>query len=191
MTRRILLARGARGFVDGALSVVLADTFLRGGLSLSEVGVLLTTTLLGSAALTLGIGFVGDTRRNLLAASGLLMAATGIGFACSSHFVPLLAVAFVGTLNPSAGDVSVFLPLEQSALAREASGGERTRLLARYNLCGSLLGAAGSLFGGLVPRMAKELSVEVLSAERGLFVVYAAIGLLTAMLYRRSKSSAP
>jgi hypothetical protein len=45
------------------------------------------------------------------------MMATGLGFIYLRSFWSLLAVAFVGTLNPSAGDVSVFLPLEQAALA--------------------------------------------------------------------------
>ena len=31
----------------------------------------------------------------------------------------LLVVAFAGTINPSAGSVSVFVPLEHAVLARE------------------------------------------------------------------------
>jgi hypothetical protein len=50
------------------------------------------------------------------------MAATGLGFAGLSSFWPLLLVAFVGTLNPSAGDVSVFLPLEHARLAQAGRG---------------------------------------------------------------------
>jgi hypothetical protein len=45
------------------------------------------------------------------------MTATGLGFAGFSSFWPLLLVAFVGTLNPSSGDVSVFLPRARSRLA--------------------------------------------------------------------------
>ena len=48
------------------------------------------------------------------------MAATGVGFATVSGFWPLIVVAIVGTLNPSSGDVSVFLPLEHAMLARLA-----------------------------------------------------------------------
>jgi hypothetical protein len=40
------------------------------------------------------------------------MAATGLGFATLTSLWPLLLVAFMGSLNPSGGDVSVFLPLE-------------------------------------------------------------------------------
>ena len=49
-------------------------------------------------------------RRPLLAASALMIF-TGLGFAGFQTFWPLLLIAFIGTLNPSAGDVSgVFTP---------------------------------------------------------------------------------
>ena len=51
------------------------------------------------------------TLRALLLGSCALMAGTGLGFAFVGDFWPLLAIALVGTLNPSSGDVSVFLPL--------------------------------------------------------------------------------
>jgi hypothetical protein len=47
-------------------------------------------------------------------------------------------VAFVGTLNPSSGDVSVFLPLEHARLASAAQGPVRVALFARYSLIASL-----------------------------------------------------
>ena len=46
----------------------------------------------------------------MLISAGLLMVLTGIAFAALEDFWPLLLVPFVGTLNPSSGDVSVFLP---------------------------------------------------------------------------------
>ena len=61
----------------------------------------------------------------------------------------MMVVAVVGTLNPSAGDVSVFLPTEQAALAHTAEGAARTMAFARYNLVGSLAGAVGALASGL------------------------------------------
>jgi len=50
----------------------------------------------------------------LLAYSSWLMVITGIAFGLSTPFIVLLIVAAVGTMNTSAGDVSVFLlPLAQ------------------------------------------------------------------------------
>src|SRR3954452_24930078 len=75
--------------------------------------------------------------RVLLMGASVVMLLTGIAFAVSQEFWPLLLVAFVGTLNPSTGDVSVFLPLEQAQLAHLVSDRDRTRLFARYSFVGS------------------------------------------------------
>lgn len=182
----LILSRTLRGFADGAVSVVLADYLMRLGHGPAKVGVLVTATLLGSALLTLAAGLLGHLvpRRRLFTAAALLMLATGLGFAGFASFWPLLVVAFAGTLNPTAGDVSVFLPLEQSALAGAAPARSRTLLLSLYNLCGGLAGAAGALLGGLPEKLARG-GTPVLEAERALFLVYAGVALLIAALYTR------
>ena len=114
----LLETRGIRAFGDGVVSVVLAAYLAALGLSDVRIGTIVTATLLGSAALTLGVGLRAHAvnRRRLLSLVSLLMIATGLGFAAATSFWPLLVVAFVGTLNPSGGDVSVFLPTEQALL---------------------------------------------------------------------------
>ena len=113
-----------RAFADGYVAVLLPAYLIALGIGTWEVGVLATTTLLGSALATLAIGAWGHRvhHRHLLLGAALLMATTGFAFAASSTFWPLLLVAFVGTLNPSSGDVSLFLPLEHARLA-DAPGG--------------------------------------------------------------------
>ncbi|HSV05894.1 MAG TPA: MFS transporter, partial [Candidatus Binatus sp.] len=149
--RAILLTRGVRGFVDGLVSVLLAGYLSRLGFTPAAVGAIVTGTLVGSAALTIGVGLAGyrlDRRRVLLGAS-LLMLGTGLGFATFTAFWPLFIVAVVGTLNPSAGDVSVFLPVEQAVLAEMVRPAERTTAFAWYNVSGTLAGALGALVSGL------------------------------------------
>ena len=117
--RKLMVTRGIRGLADGVVSIVLA-TYLTGlGFNAFAVGAIVTGTLLGSAAVTLAVGLLGYrlSRRHILLAASALMAATGLGFAGFTGFWPLMVVAVAGTLNPSAGDVSVFLPTEQAALA--------------------------------------------------------------------------
>jgi MFS family permease len=121
--------------------------------------------------------------RKVLLASSLLMVATGIGFAASGTFWPLLVVALVGTLNPSAGDVSVFLPAEQAVLA-DAPSEDRTHLFARYNVAGAVAGALGALASGVPALLAHRGGVGVAAAERGAFLVYAGVGVLVALAYR-------
>jgi len=144
-------------------------------------------TLLGSGVLTLWVGlraYRHDYRTLLLLATAL-MAVTGIGFAVLSDFWPLLLVAFVGTLNPSGGDVSVFLPLEHAMLARTADDHRRTALFARYSLAGTLAAAVGTLFAGLPDMVAAAALAPVKTALQAMFGLYALVGVLAAWIYRR------
>jgi MFS family permease len=189
---RLVLARALRGLADGFLSVVLAAHLAALGLSDLEVGGLLTATLVGSALLTLAVGLRAErlgARPVLLAAAGL-MAATGAGFAGITAFLPLLVVAFVGTLNPTGGDVSVFLPTEQALLASACAPQDRTALFARYNVAGALFGAAGSLASALPELAARALGFDLASALRASFLAYVAIAAALALLYR-SLSTTP
>jgi len=182
---RLVVARALRGFADGFVSVYLAQYLQLLGLSALQVGAIVTATLLGSAALTLVVGLVAhrlSPRRVLLAAT-LLMLATGLGFAGISDFWPLMVIGFAGTLNPSSGDVSVFLPTEQSVLSAEVAAAERTALFARYSLGGTLLGAFGALASGLPELAAHRLGWNLVNGFRVGFVLYGAVAVVIAGLY--------
>ena len=182
---RLVSARALRGLADGFVSVYLAEYLQLLGLSAFQVGAIVTATLLGSAALTLVVGIVAHRlppRRVLLGAS-LLMLATGMGFALISDFWPLVLIAFAGTLNPSSGDVSVFLPTEQSMLSAEVIDVDRTALFARYSLAGTLLGAFGALASGLPEVAARDLGWNVVGAFRAGFALYGAVAVGVGALY--------
>jgi len=184
--RRLLAAKALRSIADGCVSVLLPAYLLKIGLSPFRAGVLSTATLLGSAALTMFAGTITGRfghRRPLLWASAL-MAMTGIGFAVGHAFWPLLVVAFAGTLNPSSGDVSVFLPLEQSLLSQSVADRDRTALMAWYSVAGSLLAAFGTLLAGVPELAVRCFRVSPLPALQSMFVLYAVIGLAAAVIYR-------
>lgn len=184
--RLLLLGRGLRAIADGFTAVLLPAYLLALGFGTWEVGLFSTATLLGSALMTLALGIWGHRfhHRGLLLGAALLMLGTGLTFASLSHFWPLLIVAFIGTLNPSSGDVSVFLPLEHVRLAQAAHGDDRTALFARYSLVGALCAAIGSL-AAAAPEGMVGLGSELLPALRGMFVAYGVIGLCVWLLYRR------
>jgi len=191
--RTLLTARGLRAFADGFVSLLLPVYLLEIGLSPFEVGVLATATLLGSGVLTLVVGRHAaryDERRLLLAAAAL-MAATGAGFAAFTQFWPLFVVAIVGTLNPSSGDASVFLPLEHALLARLAPGRLRTRWFARYSLVGSLAAAVGAFFAGTPDVIAHAAPVSLRGALQAMFGLYAAFGVASALAYRHLPRASP
>jgi MFS family permease len=183
----VLAARGLRALADGYMAVLLPAYLLALGLGTFEVGVAATTTLLGSALATLAVGAWGHrvASSRLLSGAALLMAATGLGFAGLTSLWPLLVVAFIGTLNPSAGDVSVFLPLEHARLAAGASGAARTTLFARYSVVGALCAALGALAAGVPDVLERHFALSRLDAMRSMFLLYSAIGLLVWLLYRQ------
>lgn len=191
-TRLLIIARALRAFVDGFICVLLPAYLLALGLGAFEVGILSAATLLGSASLTLLLGAHGHRfhHRRLLLGAALLMATTGILFAGLSSFWPLLLVAFVGTLNPSSGDVSVFLPLEHARLAEAAQGDARTHLFARYTLAGALFAALGSLAAG-VPELLAGQGWGKADALRVMFLLYALAGGVVWLLYRRIPETPP
>ena len=181
----ILFGRALRAFADGYVAVLLPAYLLALGFGRFDVGFLGTATLAGSALATIAVGSVGYRwpQRRLLLAAALLMAATGAGFAGFASFWPLAIVAFVGTLNPSSGDVSVFLPLEYARLAAAAEGDARTVLFARYTLTGSLCSALGALASGIPAWVALRTGVTLLDALRAMFVLYGLIGAIIWFLY--------
>jgi MFS family permease len=127
--------------------------------------------------------------RPLLLSASVLMAATGAAFVLVHDFWPLLVVAFIGTLNPSSGDVSVFLPLEQSVLPRTTGAEQRTNMFARYSLIGSLVGAAGALFAAAPQILATRTGFSAAQALQAMFVVYGFLGLVSLLVYRRLSPS--
>ncbi|HWZ70650.1 MAG TPA: MFS transporter [Casimicrobiaceae bacterium] len=185
--RRLLWVRGLRAFGDGFVSLLLPLYLIELGLGPFEVGAITAGTLLGSGVLTLAIGLSAHRfrLRSLLLCASLMMAATGLAFAVATNFWPLLLIAVVGTLNPSSGDVSVFLPLEQAALAHVAGDRERTALFARYSLVGALVAALGALAAGLPELMVDAAGMPMRFALQLMFGLYGVIGLVAATIYRK------
>lgn len=184
--RVLLLARGTRAFGDGFVSILLPLHLAQLGLNNIQIGAVATATLLGSAALTLTVGFLANRlgRRDLLLRASLLMVVTGIGFTFLHDFWPIVLVAFVGTINPSSGDVSVFLPTELALLPQTTSDAQRTALFARFSLVGSLIAAFGALSAGVPALLAQRTGIPLPFAVDAMFLVYAALGFISLLLYR-------
>ena len=179
-------ARGLRGFGDGFAIIILPVYLLAIGLTPQQVGIVASASLLGTASLTLLVGFVApnyDLRRLFLTGAGMAIV-TGLVFPMVETIAPVLLVAFIGTINPSAGDLGMLIPLEHSLLTQETADRDRTRVFARYSLIGSLTAAAGSLAAAL-PDFLTSWGFAEISALRLMFYGYAVLGLLAALLYSR------
>jgi MFS family permease len=185
-TTYLLSARALRDFGDGFVAVLLPVYLLALGFSVLQVGIIATAALLGSSLLTMAVGFLGARydHRQLLLAAASLMIATGVAFASVHDYALLLVVAFAGTINPSGGSVSVFVPIEHAVLAREAADSVRTKMFARYSLVGALAGAVGAL-AAAVPDLLLPFGLDQLTAIKAMFIFYALLGVIGGLIYAR------
>ena len=182
----LLATRAVRGFVDGLISVAIVALLSLRGFSDLQIGVVVTGMLLGSATVTLLVGTKGNAipRRTLLFAGAAVMIASGLAFGAFTQFGILLAVGVIGTLNPTSGDVSMFLPLEQSLIAATTPAKSRTALYARYAFAGGLAGALGSQAIAIPEAIARHTSISQTTAFRSCFVLYSLAGVAVWLMYR-------
>jgi len=151
-------ARGARGFGDGFATIVLPAYLTLIGFDSIEIGIVATASLLGTALSTLAVGTIApryDLRTLMLGGAGLMMA-TGLAFPNFNDVMLVAVVAFVGTINPSTGDLGILVPLEHAMLARDVSDQQRTRTFARYSLIGALSMAVGALAAAVPELLGSE-----------------------------------
>jgi MFS family permease len=179
-------ARAARGFGDGFAVILLPAYLAEIGFDAFQIGMIATAALLGTAAATLLIGHLGARHdiRNLLLLGAAMMIASGLAFPNARHIVFVAFVAFFGTMNPSAGDLGMLVPLEHAMIARSVEDRARTAAFARYSLLGALATAAGAL-AAAAPDLLGAAGVGKLSALTVLFYAYAGLGVLSALLYAR------
>ena len=185
--RALLLgARGLRSFGFG-FSAVLIGVYLEArGLSPGLIGL---TLGLGLAAASLsGLASAGLAarfgRRRALTASGLLMTLTGLDLALAQPPALLVAAGLTGMLGAASVDLGPFASVEQAVLAEAAPPASRSVAFGRYSLTGGLFNAAGGLAAALAT------GVE---GGRAFFLIYAAIGVTTAVLplFMSSRVEAP
>ncbi len=176
MDRLLLLAaRGLRAFGFGFAAVLIGVHLERRGLPPGLIGL---TLGIGLAAASLsGLASAGLAsrfgRRRVLAASGALMALTGLDLALATQPALLVAAGITGMLGAASVDLGPFASVEQAVLAETVSAAKRNVAFARYSLTGGLFNAAGGL--------AAALSASP-DATRVFFLLYAGIGVATAAL---------
>ena len=182
---RLLAARSVRALVDGLVATTIAAYLTARGFSGSQIGLLITATLLGSAVvvITAAANAARFGPAVILRWCSVAMVATGIAFALIPWYWMLVAVAMVGPLNPSGGDVSAFLPAEQATLSSMVSDTDRTAMFARYSLFASASAAAGAAVAGVPLWFGHRWGWADRDALRLVFWAYAVVGAIAALLY--------
>jgi MFS family permease len=176
--KKLLLTRVLRTFAYGYLAVIVGVYLDELGLDPTQIGVVLTAAIAGSAVMNVFWSLVADRvgRRRTVATMAVLMALGGIVFAVTDSFLVLVLAGFTGTISATSSEVGVFQTVEQAVLPQTAAPERRTWLFSIYNMLGNFAGAAGSLFAAAAGYFA-SLGLRGADAYRPLFVLYALIGL--------------
>jgi MFS family permease len=183
--RLLFATRIARLFGYGFLSVVLVLYLFEVGFGAFQVGLLLTLTLVGDAAISLWLTTHADRlgrRRVLLAGAGLMVLA-GLVFLVSRDFFALVVVATIGVISPSGNEVGPFLAVEQAALSQTVTDRGRTRVFGWYNLVGSFATAGGALAAGIIGQALQAAGASPLGSYQAILLGYAVVGVVLAALF--------
>jgi predicted MFS family arabinose efflux permease len=181
----LFATRLTRLFAYGFLSVILVLYLLEVGLSEQEVGLMLTFTLIGDAAISLWITTSADSmgRRRMLIIGSLLMVIAGAVFVLTNNLLLLVVAATIGVISPSGNEIGPFLSIEQAALSQIVHDEKRTKIFAWYNLAGSLATACGALAGGWLSQSLQNYGLSALASYRLVVSGYILCGLLLATLF--------
>ena len=191
--RLLFVTRFTRLVAYGALSVVLVLYLTTLGLGPSQIGLLLTLTLVGDTLVSLWLTTRADRfgRRRTLIIGAALMAAAGLTFALTANFVFLVIAGTVGIISPSGNEVGPFLPIEQAALAQVVPTDLRTELFAWYTLAGALATAIGSLSAGVISQTRPYRAVLLLYAVLGMVLAIWFVALSPAVEPAAPEPAAP
>jgi len=181
----LFTTRVIRMFGYGFLSVVLALYLAQRGLSEAEIGLLLTLTLAGDAAVTLWITTSADRmgRRRMLVFGAGLMIMAGVVFSLTGNFILLVVTAIIGVISPSGNEIGPFLSIEQAALSQLLPDEKRTQIFAWYNLVGSFATATGALVGGGLAQLLQGAGYSPLNSYRAVLLGYTLIGVVLGDLF--------
>jgi MFS family permease len=188
----LFATRFIRLFAYGSLSVVLVFYLIAIGLSQPQTGMLLTLTLAGDIVVSLFLTTRADRmgRRRMLIVGALLMAGAGVAFASTRNLWLLVVAGTIGVISPSGNEVGPFLSIEQAALSHVVTDRTRTEVFAWYTLAGSVATALGALAAGTAIRVMRDATATAASSYRAVVVLYAALGLILAVLFSRLSRTA-
>ena len=183
----ITAARGARTFAQSFISIIIALYLVELGFTLVEIGVLLTVGVAGVSFFAFVVGLISEKvgRRRLLIIFSLLAAAAGLAMYFVEAFIPLMIIAFLGSLSTGGGGggESPAQPLEVAILPDTGPAERRTDIFAIYSIVARTGTFLGALAAGLPVVFQESLGLSVMSSFKVMFLVFAVCQVAGAVLY--------
>ncbi|MBX9571024.1 MAG: MFS transporter [Candidatus Obscuribacterales bacterium] len=179
----ICSAKALRTLGFGLASVVLGLYLLERGFSKTEVGVLLSATLIQDAVLTTAFSALASkyNNRHILFLSCALMFFGALLIAFSQDKWILAIAVVCGIISPAGFEGGPFAAIEQSILSRAQRTEELTKVLSVYNMVGFGGAALGALLAGSL--VAAFSSFSKLEAYQFVLVAYALCTPVILLLY--------
>jgi MFS family permease len=177
---QIYVAKGARVYTSGMLSILLPFYLTVIGYSPFFVGLALVAILAGNAlsnvALTSFERRIG--RRGFLLLFSMLMMLSGLALALGSGPVLILVACLIGNISTTGTEAGPFQSVEAGILPDLAVGGRATRAFGVYNLIGYLASSVGAFTASAPDYLGGGLLVY-----RALFAVFGVSGALLLVIY--------
>ena len=183
----ITAARGTRTFSQSFISVIIALYLAELGFNLVQIGAILTAGIAGVSFFAFVVGLISGRvgRRRLLVIFSLLAAASGLAMYFAETFIPLMVIAFLGSLSTGGGGggESPAQPLEVAILPDTAPPERRTDIFAIYGIVARTGTFLGALAAGLPVLFQGPLGLPVLLSFKAMFLGFAICQLAGAALY--------
>ena len=175
-----------RALATGMVAVLIGIHLAKMGMSAALIGSVVSAGLSGAAVAALLVTVAADRvgRRRALVVLGLLGAAGGAIIAFSSQAAVVWLAAFFGMLNGMGRDRGASMILDQVLLPATTTDDRRTYAFAYYNVVQDVGHALGSLLAGLPALLGPALHLSADMSLRYGVGLYAALLLVTAILYR-------
>jgi len=182
----LLGARAIRTFAQRSVSVLIAVYFGLQGLSLVQVGAILTIGSIGSTTWAIIAGIFGDSfgRRKFLVSISILIAISSVIIFISDSFAVLAVVAFIGGFGAFMG-MGAAGPLEQAMIATSTESVRRTELFAVFGIAGTAAASLGALGAGVPDLLQNSFGLSQILSFRAWFIIYPFFILISAFLLSR------
>lgn len=182
----LIITKAIRLFSYGFLAVMLVIYLESLHFTADQVGLLLTLTLFGDAAISMLLTTHADRwgRKITLIIGCVIAITTSFIFATQRNFYVLLITGILGVISPSGNEIGPFMAIEISAIAEVTNNSQRTAIMAWYNLFGSFASASGALTcGGIMWHLLESWKYNLTQACSSVLILYGLVQTIQLVLF--------
>lgn len=184
----VFLRMASFGLTNQVLTLYLKEL----GISGDRIGIFMTLTLVGDAAISYLLTWYADRigRRRVMIIGTIMMLLAGWVFAKYLSFYVLLAAAVFGVISPLGDETGPFKSTEEACIAHLTPHNHRPEVYAFHGLFATAGAALGSMASGyLVDYLHLDLGHSLDYAYRAVFLLYMVFGVakLVTMLMLTNK----